>query len=340
MSSRCDITGLLEEDAKLFEYLHSQLTGKLEIKQPEQEMISSFAKPLENTVSNNRGHKSDERRRENLLKHLQKSVASKFPNSKLTPFGSAESGLSLKGADFDLCLQIQEANKKKIIKRIGGMLRGQGMESVQTLTGAKVPIVKFIDPRSGLNVDISINNTLALHNTRLLASYSKLDKRVKELAICIKYWALHRDISDAPNGTFSSYAWSILVINHLIHEKVIPNLQTGDDRTIIEIEKREYYITINESLKPEKSNQKSLPELLHSFFMNYAMYDWNDKIVSIRNGEPISRDEKCWMNEEPSALDVINSEKEKPPRMGEHHLSIEDPFDIEHDLSRVVRAVG
>jgi DNA polymerase sigma len=126
MSSRCDITGLLEEDAKLFEYLHSQLTGKLEIKQPEQEMISSFAKPLENTVSNNRGHKSDERRRENLLKHLQKSVASKFPNSKLTPFGSAESGLSLKGADFDLCLQIQEANQKKIIKRIGGMLRGQG----------------------------------------------------------------------------------------------------------------------------------------------------------------------------------------------------------------------
>jgi hypothetical protein len=46
------------------------------------------------------------------------------------------------------------------------------------------------------------------------------------------------------------------------------------------------------------------------------------------------------MNEEPSALDVINSEKERPPRMGEHHLSIEDPFDIEHDLSRVVRAVG
>ena len=92
-----------------------------------------------------------------------------------------------------MCLQIQEANQKKIIKRIGGMLRGQGMESVQTLTGAKVPIVKFVDPRSGLNVDISINNILALHNTRLLANYAKLDKRVKELAICVKYWALHRD---------------------------------------------------------------------------------------------------------------------------------------------------
>ena len=340
MSSRCEITGLSQEDAKLFEYLHSQLTGKLEINEPEKEIISSFGKPLENTVSNNRGHKSDARRRENLLKHLQKSVASKFSNSKLTPFGSAESDLALKGADFDLCLQIQEANQKKIIKRIGGMLRGQGMESVQTLTGAKVPIVKFVDPRSGLNVDISINNILALHNTRLLANYAKLDKRVKELAICVKYWAMHRDISDAPNGTFSSYAWSVLVINHLIQEKVIPNLQSGKDRTIIEIEKREYDITINEDLNTDKSNQKTLPELLHSFFLNYATYDWSNKIISIRNGEAISRDDKGWMNEEPSALDVINSEQERPPRMGEHHLSIEDPFDIEHDLSRVVRAVG
>ena len=338
MSSRCEITGLSAEDAKLFEFLHSRLIGKLDINEPEKEIISSFSKSLENTVSNNKGHKSDERRRENLLKHLQKSVASKFSNSKLTPFGSAESGLSLKGADFDLCLQIKEANQKKIIKRIGGMLRGQGMESVQALTGAKVPIVKFVDPRSGLNVDISINNTLAIHNTRLLANYSKLDKRVKELAICVKYWALHRDISDAPNGTFSSYAWSLLVINHLINEKVIPNLQSGDDRTIIEIDKREYDITINEDLSAEKSNQKSLPELLYSFFMNYATYDWNEKIISIRNGEPISRDEKGWMNEDPSALEVINSEKQKPPRMGEHHLSIEDPFDVEHDLSRVVRA--
>ena len=46
------------------------------------------------------------------------------------------------------------------------------------------------------------------------------------------------------------------------------------------------------------------------------------------------------MYEDPTALDVVNSEKDEPPRMGEHHLAIEDPFDLDHDLSRVVRAVG
>ncbi|RJU86889.1 MAG: hypothetical protein DWC02_03830 [Candidatus Poseidoniales archaeon] len=340
MSKRCDITGLSEEDANLFNNLHAYLTNKLELKTPEQDSIASYVKPLENTISRNRINKGDEKRKENLLKHLQKSVASKFQNSTLSPFGSAESGLSLKSGDFDLCLQIPDANQKKIIKRIGGMLRGQGMESVQILSRAKVPIVKFIDPRSGLNVDISINNTLALYNTKLLAQYAKVDKRVREIALCVKYWALHRNISDPPNGTLSSYAWSILVINHLIQENVIPNLQESDDRTIVEIDKREYDITINEDSKLENKSDKSIGDLMYSFFQNYATFDWSNQIVSIRNGTTLSRDQKGWMNEEPTALDVVNSEKEKPLRMGEHHLSIEDPFDVEHDLCRVVRAVG
>lgn len=340
MSDRCDITGLSPEDAKLFEFLHSHLTGNLEIISPSKEVISGFVKPLERTVSNHKIHKGDEKRKDGLFKHLEKSIASKFKGSKLSTFGSAESGLSLKGGDFDLCLQIPNADQKKIIKRIGGMLRGQGMENVQALTRAKVPIVKFTDPRSGLHVDISINNTLALHNTRLLSSYSKIDSRVRELAICVKHWALHRNISDAPNGTLSSYGWSILVINHLLEQLVVPNLQTGDDRTIIELDETEYDITINENAKLDSKNDSDLAQLLHSFFHTYATRNWSEQVISIRNGEPLSRDMKGWMNEEPSALDIINSEKSKPPRMGEHHLAIEDPFDLDHDLCRVVRAAG
>ncbi len=340
MSERCEITGLLPEDVSRFQFLHSQLTGGLEIATPSPEELTGYIKPLDNTVSNNKVHNSDTKRRDSLFKHLEKSVASKFGGAKLSAFGSAESGLSLKGGDFDLCLQIPEANQKKVLKRIGGMLRGQGMDDVQIISKAKVPIVKFIDPRSGLNVDISINNTLALHNTRLLSSYSNVDKRVKELAICVKHWALHRNVSDSVTGTFSSYAWSILVIDHLLEQGVVTNLQSGKDRVVIELEDSEYDITINEDNITESSNDANLAQLLHSFFVNYATRDWANLVVSIRNGESLTRDAKGWMNEEPNALDVFNSEKNKPPRMGEHHLPIEDPFDIDHDLCRVVRAEG
>ena len=340
MSDRCDVTGLSKENMSKLQYLHSHLTGSLEIAEPSAEALSGFNKPLQNTISSHAIHNSEVKRKESLLNHLKKSIASKFEGSQLSAFGSAESGLSLKGGDFDLCLQISDANEKKILKKIGGMLRGQGMEEVQIITGAKVPIVKFIDPRSGLHVDISINNSLALHNTRLLSSYAKSDSRVKELAICVKHWALHRNISDSVKGTLSSYAWSILVIDHLIDQGVVANLQSGEDRVVIELDETEYDITINMENQPETKSDADIASLLLSFFTRLATMDWDNSIISIRNGGPITRDEKGWMNEELSALDVVNSDKEHPPRMGEHHLAIEDPFDIDHDLCRVVRAEG
>ncbi len=340
MSDNCEVTGLSQENVSRFQYLHSHLTGALEIAEPSSDVLAGFAKPLQNTISSHSIHNSEVKRKESLFNHLKKSIASKFEGSKLSTFGSAESGLSLKGGDFDLCLQIPDANEKKILKKIGGMLRGQGMEDVQIITGAKVPIVKFIDPRSGLHVDISINNTLALHNTRLLSSYANADSRVKELAICVKHWALHRNVSDSVNGTLSSYAWSILVINHLLEQGVVANLQSGDDRVVIELDDSEFDITINEENKPDSKSDANITNLLLSFFTNLATRDWENKVISIRNGGSISRKEKGWKNEKPSALDIFNSDKEQTPRMGEHHLAIEDPFDLDHDLCRVVRPEG
>ena len=340
MSDNCEVTGLSQENVSRFQYLHSHLTGTLEIAEPSSDVLAGFAKPLQNTISSHSIHNSETKRKESLFNHLKKSIASKFEGSKLSAFGSAESGLSLKGGDFDLCLQIPDANEKKVLKKIGGMLRGQGMEDVQIITGAKVPIVKFIDPRSGLHVDISINNTLALHNTRLLSSYANADSRVKELAICVKHWALHRNVSDSVNGTLSSYAWSILVINHLLEQGVIANLQSGDDRLVIELDDSEFDITINEENKPDSKSDANITDLLLSFFTNLATRDWENNVISIRNGGSISRKEKGWKNENPSALDVLNSDKEQTPRMGEHHLAIEDPFDLDHDLCRVVRPEG
>ena len=84
--------------------------------------------------------------------------------------------------------------------------------------------------------------------------------------ICVKHWALHRNVSDSVNGTFSSYAWSVLVINHLQEQGVIPNLQSGENRTLIEIDGNEFDITVNEDVSIAQSNQQNIAELTMSFF--------------------------------------------------------------------------
>ncbi|KAK6305906.1 hypothetical protein J4Q44_G00228310, partial [Coregonus suidteri] len=64
-----------------------------------------------------------------------------------------------------------------------------GLSNILPITTAKVPIVKFYHVRTGLEADISLYNTLALHNTRLLASYAAIDPRVKMLCYVMKVFA-------------------------------------------------------------------------------------------------------------------------------------------------------
>ena len=337
MTSYCEKTGLSPEDMNLYRHYHSYLTQKISLSKPANETIKGFSKPLQRLIGNHAQNNNDAKRKERLFNHLEKSLVSKFQSASLVVFGSSASGLSLKSGDYDLCLIIPSVDEKKAIKKISSMLRGQGMDSVESITNAKVPLVKFSDPRSGLQVDISINNSLALHNTKLLEAYCKLDKRVKELVTCVKYWALHRNLCDAWSGTLSSYAWTILVINHLIQENVIPNLQQSDNRTIADVDGIEYDLTINTNASLNDANEAEVAELLASFFYRYATREWDKSVISIRNGGDLTRKEKGWRNEPPSAIEVINSDNTK---MGNHHMAIEDPFDIDVDLCRVLRAHG
>lgn len=90
-----------------------------------------------------------------------------------------------------------------------------GLKNILPITTAKVPIVKFCHIHTGLEGDISLYNTLvgicsfpfiiiiiidrplktvvsplqALHNTRLLASYAAIDRRVKILCYIMKVFA-------------------------------------------------------------------------------------------------------------------------------------------------------
>ena len=141
MSSVCEITGLSEENVAKLSYLHRYLVTGNEVPSPDEKALNGFIKPLENTVSSNRIHNSEQKRK--IVCLLRKGIASKFEGAKISPFGSEKVDFHSR-RDFDLCHKSQTW-MKKTIKRIGGMLRGQGMEKVQTIARAKVPIVKFTD---------------------------------------------------------------------------------------------------------------------------------------------------------------------------------------------------
>lgn len=77
---------------------------------------------------------------------------------------------------------------------------------LQALTRARVPIVKLMDPVTGISCDICINNLLAVVNTKLLRDYAQIDVRLQQLAFIVKHWAKSRGVNVTYQGTLSSYA--------------------------------------------------------------------------------------------------------------------------------------
>eukprot|EP00976_Prorocentrum_cordatum_P062017 1176554-Prorocentrum_minimum.AAC.1 len=68
----------------------------------------------------------------------------------------------------------EEVVKAKLVKELGEYLEEAGMSEVQALPHARVPIVKLVEPDTGIACDICINNMLPLANTKLLRDYASV----------------------------------------------------------------------------------------------------------------------------------------------------------------------
>ncbi|XP_072141337.1 terminal uridylyltransferase 7-like [Dermacentor andersoni] len=176
----------------------------------------------------------EETRRQGLFHELQSFIRGQFSGAQLTLYGSSCNGFCRVQSDLDICLTIESNKDGKdhqgvyIIQQIARKLRKRkGLRQILLLTKAKVPIAKFYHEPTGLECDISLNNTLAQHNTRLLKAYSKIDERVRILGYTFKHFAKICDIGDASRGSLSSYAYILLTIYYLqqCSPPIIPVLQ-------------------------------------------------------------------------------------------------------------------
>ena len=342
MEQICKITGMSMAQQKKWPLFHSLLTDKLVINRAE---ISTDKLSKEIMQFCSRQETTDEiqERKDAIISHLKKRFNRKFNGSKLTAFGSSESGLGLKNGDIDLCLEFKGEKPKKVLTKIARMLREDGMEDVTLIAHAKVPIVKFTDSRTKIPIDISINNSLAIYNTSLLKLYNDCDVRVRPFVLAIKNWALHRGICNAAYGTFSSYAWTLIALQFLqtSNPPVLPNIQQGDKRILREVEGTIYDLTMNENPADliKSDNSDNIGDLIIDFFDQFSNnWPWDENVISIRSGKMISRKEKNWEEDKPKLIDALVDGNKL--RLGKHSLPVEDPFDHLHDLSRVLRTEG
>ncbi|CAG9463268.1 unnamed protein product [Pedinophyceae sp. YPF-701] len=217
----------------------------------------------------------------------------------------------------------------KVVEEVAAVIREAGMEGVEAITTSRIPLLKFKHRETRVSCDITINNLLALYNTRMLADYCRIDDRLRRITMIIKHWAKQRAINEAYRGTLSSYCYAVMAI-HLLQTQDPPILPCLQDprRNFPERIVNGYNTGYDEAAVDSltnfgQQNQMGLGLLLWNFFLYWHVrHDYLSDVVSIRTpGGFVSKEQKGWT---------------KRQGLDRHLICIEDPFNVDHDLGRVV----
>ncbi|EPX73304.1 poly(A) polymerase Cid1 [Schizosaccharomyces octosporus yFS286] len=262
----------------------------------------------------------------------------------LASFGSLESGFALKHSDMDLCVLTESLEASEPLAPLFyEELVKEGFEG-KFLQKARIPIIKLIGDEkerfgSGFQCDIGFNNRLAIHNTKLLSSYSRLDSRFRPLMLLVKYWAKQKRINSPYFGTLSSYGYALMLLYYLLHvvkPPVFPNLQQARTKREKIVEGFDVGFEENIERFPPSSNVSTLGSLLHGFFRYYAYkFEPRDRVITFnRQDGVLTKQEKGWTSatEHTGSADQIIKDR--------YILAIEDPFETTHNVGRTVSSSG
>jgi non-canonical poly(A) RNA polymerase PAPD5/7 len=175
--------------------------------------------------------------RKDLIVRLQLAIRRHFPDAEIHPFGSFVAGLYLPTADMDLVFASAKFmdggredhyyTSKNMLHNVGRFLKKEQIaapDSVEVITGAKVPLVKYVDNRTGLRVDISFENDTGLIANRTFRDWKTQYPAMPLLVTLIKQFLAMRGLNEPVNGGIGGFAVTCLVTSLL---QMMPQVQSG-----------------------------------------------------------------------------------------------------------------
>ncbi|KAJ2161966.1 hypothetical protein GGF46_001062 [Coemansia sp. RSA 552] len=247
-----------------------------------------------------------------VIERLQRCVDSmRVPGVRVVvhSFGSFGTQLYLPTSDIDMTVMIYEERGSGLSSRYDhkdGMVRfllslarhlktSGFCRTCQTITRARVPIIKTNEAISGIAVDISVNADSGMHSAEAQRSFSedKYPVALRSLVLVIKQFLFQRSMNEVYTGGMGSYATTLLVVSML---QMHPRLQSG-------------------GLDPAKN----LGVLLIEFFELYGKrFNYDNVCVSVAGrGKYINKKTKGFHNHNQPYL-----------------LAIEDPCDATNDVTK------
>ena len=222
-----------------------------------------------------------------------------------------------------------QIDDKRLVYMLANALRASGYTKVEPIAHARTPVIKCV--YGATDLDVVVNNGLAVHNTALLRAYLDVADYTRQFIVLVKLWASRRGVNKAAEGTLSSYGHVLSAIHFLqagIDPPMLPDLQ--DESFVANMPPRVYDGIDCRFGDPRSwtppSFRPGMPKLLLSYFEYMLRYGvpGGEYTLAVRGrgrGKPgfLLRKEEAWPTSDRNKLEALRD-----------RLSIEDPFET-HD---------
>ncbi|BAM40025.1 topoisomerase-related nucleotidyltransferase [Theileria orientalis strain Shintoku] len=153
--------------------------------------------------------------KEQVLLQLEVVVNALFPDGNLKVFGSYVTGLSLPGADIDVCIQ-SEGDQLCVLNMIVYTLNRLGLvHSFECIYNTAVPVVKLVDKRTGVRIDLSCYNESAFKTTKFIQEMCVKYKYMQPLILLVKLFLQSRNLGDTYFGGVGSFLLYCMILSFL-----------------------------------------------------------------------------------------------------------------------------
>ncbi|KAL1489379.1 hypothetical protein ABEB36_014288 [Hypothenemus hampei] len=233
--------------------------------------------------------------RAEVVARIEDIIISKWPEAHVEVFGSYRTGLYLPTSDIDLVVIGKWSNLPLRTLEQEFLERNVAQsDSIKVLDKASVPIVKLVDRKTEIKVDISFNTSNGVKSAELIKTYVDQFPVLPKLVYVLKQFLLERDLNEVFTGGISSYSLILMCISFLqLHPR-------------------------QEGVRQISAN---LGVLLIEFFELYGRkFNYINTGIRIRDGGK-------YMNKEEMQRDMVDGHR---PSM----LCIEDPLQPSNDIGR------
>jgi hypothetical protein len=152
------------------------------------------------------------------------------------PFGSFVTNLYLASSDVDLVVLNVAGGKKQVnslLLALGNRLRAQGVaREVTMVPSARVPLLKYVDVASGLDVDVSLGLEDGVRSANFMKALGELYPAFRPLTLFLKAFMQARGLADVFRGGVSSYILQCMILFHLQVQELMHGRNNPADQRV------------------------------------------------------------------------------------------------------------